>query len=222
MMKRTFSGVSGRSRDSTVTLNSRSVVAAGCELSITVYVHESSNPSSAVPASTRVAGAKPTPDGSDPPSQLKVYVYGLTPPLAAGRVTERKVPMTNRWSGVSGRTRDSGAALVTRMSRETVAAGCELSVTVYVHGSWNTAFVVPASTRVAGAKPTPGGNLPPAQVKVYVYGATPPLAAGRVTLRKSPMTNRTCSGVSGRARDSTTTSILRETVSAGCELSVTE
>ena len=108
------------------------------------------------------------------------------------------------------------------MSRETVAAGCELSVTVYVQGSWNTASVTPASTRVEGAKPTPGGSLPLSQVKVYVYGATLPLAAGRVTEWKAPMTKRTCSGVSGRSRDSTTTSILRETVTAGCERSVTE
>ena len=56
------------------------------------------------------------------------------------------------------------AALVTSRFREAVAAGRELSVTVYVHESRNTASAVPASTRVAGEKPTPDGNAPPAQV----------------------------------------------------------
>ena len=122
--------MSGRWRDSTVTLMSRSTITAGCELSVTVYVHERSNAAFATPASTRVAGAKPTPDGSDPPSQVKVYVYGPTPPLAAGRVTERKVSMTNRWSGMTGRSRAPAAVLVTSISRENVEAGSELSVTV--------------------------------------------------------------------------------------------
>ena len=49
-------------------------VAAGCELSVTEYVHESRNRASGVPANRRVAGAKPIPEGSDPPVQVKEYV----------------------------------------------------------------------------------------------------------------------------------------------------
>ena len=37
---------------------------------------------------------------------------------------------------------------------------------------------MPANTRVAGAKFIPGGRVPPAQVRAYVYGGTPPSAGG--------------------------------------------
>ena len=70
----------------------------------------------------------------------------------------------------------------TSTATETVAAGCELSVTVYVHESRKRAPGVPANTRVAGAKPIPDGSCPPAQVKEYVYGWTPPDAAGSAPL----------------------------------------
>ena len=69
--------------------------------------------------------------------------------------------MTNDWSGTGGSTSGWPAALVTSRSRENVAAGRELSVTAYVHESRNTASAVPASTRVAGAMPTPDGSAPP-------------------------------------------------------------
>ena len=101
--------------------------------------------------------------GRQPPSRAgrDVYVYGTTPPVAAGRVTVRNVPMTNDWSDTAGSASGCSAALVNSMSCENVAAGCELSVTAYVHESRNTASAVPASTRVAGANPTPDGSAPP-------------------------------------------------------------
>ena len=63
------------------------VVAAGCELSVTVYVQESRKGVSGVPAKVRVSGAKPIPEGSMPPAQVREYVYGWTPPVAAGSAT---------------------------------------------------------------------------------------------------------------------------------------
>ena len=50
---------------------------------MTVYVHESRKRAPGVPANTRVAGAKPIPDGSCPPAQVNEYVYGWMPPDAA-------------------------------------------------------------------------------------------------------------------------------------------
>ena len=70
--------------------------------------------------------------------------------------------MTNRWSDTGGSASD---CVATTMARETVAAGCALSVTVYVHESRKEASGVPANRRVSGAKPMPEGSDPPAQVK---------------------------------------------------------
>ena len=64
------------------------------------------------------------------------------------------------------------------MDRESVSAGCDLFVAMYVHESRKAAPGVPANTRVAGAKLIPDGSIPPAQVKEYVYGAAPLEAAG--------------------------------------------
>ena len=38
---------------------------------------------------------------------------------------------------------------------------------------------MPANTRVSGAKAIPPGSSPPAQVRAYVYGGTPPSAGGK-------------------------------------------
>ena len=58
--------------------------------------------------------------------------------------------------------RHGTVATVTWMGCETVAAGCELSVTEYTHESRKLSPGVPAITRVAGAKPIPDGR--PAQL----------------------------------------------------------
>jgi len=80
------------------------------------------------------------------------------------------------------------AAVVTSTSTalDTVAAGCELSVTAYVQESRKRVSGVPANVSVSGENPIPEGSAPPAQVKEYVYGWTPPVAAGSTALWKLP------------------------------------
>ena len=148
------------------------VVVAGCELSVTVSVQESRKRASGVPANMRVAGAKPIPEGNAPPAQVKEYVYGSTPPEAAGSASLSKVPTVRLTSLGSGGSVSGVTPPVTSISTalEAVAAGCELSVTVSVQESRKRASGVPANMRVAGAKPIPEGSAPPAQVKEYVYG----------------------------------------------------
>ena len=60
--------------DETSTSTGTETVAAGCERSVTEYVQESRNRASGVPVNLRVAGAKPIPEGSDPPAQVNEYV----------------------------------------------------------------------------------------------------------------------------------------------------
>ena len=204
-------------------------VAAGCELSVTVSVQESRKRASGVPANMRVAGAKPIPEGSAPPAQVKEYVYGSTPPEAAGSSSLRKVPTVRLTVLGNGGSVSGGVTppvTSTSTAIEAVAAGCELSVTVSVQESRKRASGVPANMRVAGAKPIPEGSAPPAQVKEYVYGSTPPEAAGSSSLWKVPTVRLTLLGsggcVSGCATPPvTSTSTAIEAVAAGCELSVT-
>ena len=150
----------------------------------------------------RVAGAKPIPEGSAPPAQVKEYVYGATPPEAAGSASLLKVP-TVRLILLGSRGSVSGGVTPpvtsTSTALEAVTAGCELSVAVSVQESWKRATGVPANVRVAGAKPIPEGSAPPAQVKEYVYGSTPPEAAGSASLWKVPTVRLILLG-SGRER----------------------
>ena len=83
------------------------------------------------------------------------------------------------WRNVGGRQlKGSSGPTAISMACERTSGGCELSVTEYVHESRKGASGVPANTRVAGAKAIPDGSVPPAQVREYVYGSTPPEAAG--------------------------------------------
>ena len=71
---------------------------------------------------------------------------------------------------------------VTWMACETVAAGRELSVTVYAHESRKA--LIRSADEHAGLRvrsPSRMADLPPAQVKEYLYGPTPPEAAGSMT-----------------------------------------
>ena len=163
-------------------------MAAGRELSVTVYVQEPRKRVSGVPANVRVSGVNAIPEGSIPPAQVKEYLYGATPPAAAGSAALWKVP-TRRLillgsGSVSGGV--AGAVTSTSTALDIVAAGRELSVTVYVQESRKRVSGVPANVRVSGANPIPGGSIPPAQVREYAYGATPPVAAGSATLWKAP------------------------------------
>ena len=204
-------------------------VTAGCELSVAVSVQESRKRASGVPANIRVAGAKPIPEGSAPPAQVKEYVYGATPPEAAGSASLWKVPTVRLILLGSGGSVSGGVTppvTSTSTALEAVTAGCELSVTVSVQESRKRASGVPANIRVAGAKPIPEGSAPPAQVKEYVYGATPPEAAGSASLWKVPTVRLILLGSGGSVSGGvtppvTSTSTALEAVTAGCELSVT-
>ena len=224
---RSGGSVSGGVTPVTSTSTAIEAVAAGCELSVTVSVQESRKRASGVPANIRVAGAKPIPEGSAPPAQVKEYVYGSTPPEASGSASLWKVPTERLTLLRSGGSVSGRVVPVTSTSTaiEAVAASCELSVAVSVQESWKRAAGVPANIRVAGAKPIPEGSAPPAQVKEYVYGSTPPEAAGSASLWKVPTERLTLprggGSVSGGVAPVTTTSTAIEVVAAGCELSVT-
>ena len=119
--------------------------------------------------SARRGSTKPIPEGSDPPAQVKVYVYGATPSDAAGNASSWNIPTTRLWlSGDASERRVGPLVTSTSTARDTVSAGWALSVTEYVHESRNRASGVPANLRVTGAKPIPEGSDPPAQVKEYV------------------------------------------------------
>ena len=190
-----------------------------------MYVHESRKRVVGVPANLRVLAAKPVPGGRLPPAQVKAYVYGATPPDAAGSAWSWKVPTTRLC--LTGDAKDRGVTppvTSTSTARETVSAGWALSVTVYVHESRKRVVGVPANLRVLAAKPVPGGRLPPAQVK------------GVRVRRDAARRRRKCLVVEGPDHEAlldwrrqgqgvtppvTSTSTAREPVSAGWALSVT-
>ena len=211
--------VSGSAVTSTST--ALDTAAAGWELSVTAYVQESRKGVSGVPAKVSVSGAKPIPEGSIPPAQVKECAYGGTPPVAAGSAALWKVP-TRRLIMLRGGSVSGSAVTSTSTALDTAAAGWELSVTAYVQESRKGVSGVPAKVRVSGAKPIPEGSIPPAQVKECAYGGTPPVAAGSAALWKVP-TRRLImlrgGSVSGSAVTSTSTAL--DTAAAGWELSVT-